>query len=89
VALPRALRRSLAVVLVVGIAVSLYVATFLLWSTASDRADAACASMLDGDGTYSVSPTWQGGVVWDCEYATAWNPRGTVVLTPEDLLSLK
>ena len=84
--MPRALRRVLAVVLATGLAVALYASTFLVWNTASARADALCGDFVDDNGTYSVTPTWRGGVIWECEYATVWNPRGTIVLTPADVL---
>lgn len=84
--MPRVVIRWLAVLLAVGVAVALYASTLVLWNMLSDRADATCRTLADGNDTYSVTPSWRGGITWDCEYATDWNPRGTVVLTPGELL---
>jgi hypothetical protein len=87
--MPAVLSRALAVFLVAGIAVALYAAMFLVSTAAADRADAACRGLVHGDGSYTVTLIWRGGIAWDCEYGTAWNPRGTVVFTPADLLRVE
>ena len=84
-ALPHALSRTLAVLLAAGIAVALYAAVFFSWVMLTERANATCRALVEGEGSYSITPIWRGGVAWDCEYETVWNPRGTVVLSPDDL----
>ncbi|MER3387363.1 MAG: hypothetical protein RIC81_02200 [Microcella pacifica] len=74
------------VLLAVGIAVALYASTVLIWNLLTERADATCAALVGEDGTYTVTSIWRGGLAWECEYATDWNPRGTIVLTPDDLM---
>ena len=74
------------VLLAVGIAVALYASTVLIWNLLAERADATCAALVGDDGTHTVTSIWRGGLAWECEYATDWNPRGTIVLTPDDLM---
>ena len=85
-ALPPWLNSLIGVVLAVSIAVALYASTVLIWNLLTARADATCRALVAGDGTYAVTYVWRGGLAWECEYATDWNPRGTIVLTPDDLM---
>jgi hypothetical protein len=85
-ALPRWMTSFVAVVLAVSLAVALYASTVLIWNLLSDRADATCAAFVGDSGTHTVTSIWRGGLAWECEYATDWNPRGTIVLTPDDLM---
>jgi hypothetical protein len=86
VALSPWMNSVIGVLLAVGIAVALYASTVLIWNLLTERADATCAALVGDNGTHTVTSIWRGGLAWECEYATDWNPRGTIVLTPDDLM---
>lgn len=76
----------IAVLLAIGTAVAVYVATALIWDFLNTRAHETCAALVGADGTHTVTQVWRGGLAWECEYATDWSPRGTIVLLPADLM---